>query len=217
MANETRHGHVVLSRCKEQPDGMLRFEDILATPLGEIEPSGAYDETDVQACACGCDTGEGTDFYCRYDRAGGFLYCPNCLQGYLQIFTDDAGETRMRFAVADGDLAVVREYLPANYKARWGRRSGEKGRRVVIFGSDSHGWTLDGYVVPRLASGLIAAWECKPPEHDASEEIVADIRGHIARNEIGKAHELASKYGYEIKKNGTLVNRGEKRSNTNGK
>ena len=51
------------------------------------------------------------------------------------------------------DLEIVREYLPSNYTAT----STEDG--ILISGHDSHGWTLDGYVIPRLASALIAVQE----------------------------------------------------------
>ena len=30
---------------------------------------------------------------------------------------------------------------------------------ITIFGTDSAGWTLDDYVIPRLASGMIYATE----------------------------------------------------------
>lgn len=33
---------------------------------------------------------------------------------------------------------------------------------VVIAGVDNAGWTLDGYVIPRLASGMIRAEEVQP-------------------------------------------------------
>ena len=52
--------------------------------------------------------------------------------------------------------SVVADYLPANYRA-YG--IGRDGRDVLIVGEDDHGWTLDGYVIPRLASGLIVAIE----------------------------------------------------------
>ena len=51
------------------------------------------------------------------------------------------------------DLQTVQDYLPSNYEAYWAYGA------IVIEGYDSHGWTLDGYVIPRLASGLIAAEE----------------------------------------------------------
>ena len=53
---------------------------------------------------------------------------------------------------------VVREYLPANFVAHIINDSGGN-ERVLIEGYDRAGWTLDGYVIPRLASGLIAAKE----------------------------------------------------------
>jgi len=54
------------------------------------------------------------------------------------------------------DLETVRSYLPANYPAQ------QTPDGVLISGQDSHGWTLDGYVIPRLASGLIVAEEQQP-------------------------------------------------------
>jgi hypothetical protein len=51
------------------------------------------------------------------------------------------------------NLGIVRDYLPKNYTATV--RDGD----VVIEGMDDHGWTLDGYVIPRLRSGLIVAVE----------------------------------------------------------
>jgi hypothetical protein len=56
-------------------------------------------------------------------------------------------------------------YLPGNYEviaaARVPAYEGAT-REVdgfVIAGEDSHGWTLDGYVIPRYASGLIGCTE----------------------------------------------------------
>lgn len=65
---------------------------------------------------------------------------------------------------------VVAAYLPENYKIisvaigteeETEKFSGTIGKpcHAIIGGSDFHGWTLDGYVIPRLASGLIAAKE----------------------------------------------------------
>ena len=52
------------------------------------------------------------------------------------------------------DLTAVRRYLPLNYRA-------EKNAfdSIIIEGFDVAGWTLDGYVIPRLASGLYFAKE----------------------------------------------------------
>lgn len=61
----------------------------------------------------------------------------------------------MRFAIAKGDLDVIRAYLPSNYKAN----SLNIDDSVLIMGEDNAGWTLDGYVIPRLASGWIFAEE----------------------------------------------------------
>jgi hypothetical protein len=50
-------------------------------------------------------------------------------------------------------IAQVREYMPGNYDAV------DLDGNVVVFGHDSCGWTLDDYVIPRLASGLWFAQE----------------------------------------------------------
>jgi hypothetical protein len=60
-----------------------------------------------------------------------------------------------RFAIVYHDRPdTVARYLPANYSVL--RVSPDE---VLIGGADVHGWTLDGYVIPRLASGLIRAEE----------------------------------------------------------
>lgn len=52
------------------------------------------------------------------------------------------------------ELRRVSAYLPSNYTADLAG-PGE----IEITGTDSAGWTLDGYVLPRLASGGIFATE----------------------------------------------------------
>lgn len=51
------------------------------------------------------------------------------------------------------DLKSVSAYLPVNYTAE------NAADGILISGHDVAGWTLDGYVIPRLASGLIFAHE----------------------------------------------------------
>lgn len=53
----------------------------------------------------------------------------------------------------------VARYLPTNYVA-----VNDGDGHTLIIGSDSGGWTLDGYVIPRLASGLRVAIEVEVPE-----------------------------------------------------
>jgi hypothetical protein len=48
----------------------------------------------------------------------------------------------------------VGAYLPAAYAVTL-----ETDETVVIEGTDRAGWTMDGYVIPRLASGMIACRE----------------------------------------------------------
>ena len=80
----------------------------------------------------------------------------------------------MRFAtVRNANSAKqVWAYLPGNYHIVGGD-IGEPGKPVyVIAGEDQAGWTLDGYVIPRMASGLIWADEVDP-------EMVAEIRREL--------------------------------------
>jgi hypothetical protein len=71
----------------------------------------------------------------------------------------------MRFALInlkpgqdeDDELRRVKRFLPSNYDAVIINDG------ILIAGNDSAGWTLDGYVIPRLASGLIFAKETAPP------------------------------------------------------
>lgn len=55
--------------------------------------------------------------------------------------------------VSGGTLDRVAQYLPSNYHALGVKDTGE----VVICGRDVAGWTLDDYVIPRLASGWMFA------------------------------------------------------------
>jgi hypothetical protein len=63
---------------------------------------------------------------------------------------------RARIARTFGSPAreQVEAYLPRNYEIE---RSDVT--QVVIAGRDDAGWTLDGYVIPRLGSGMIFATE----------------------------------------------------------
>ena len=60
-----------------------------------------------------------------------------------------------RFAIItspDSTLEQVEAYMPSNYQA-------VKLEVILIRGNDSAGWTMDDYVLPRLASGLHFATE----------------------------------------------------------
>jgi hypothetical protein len=58
-------------------------------------------------------------------------------------------------------LNLINNYLPANYTAELVAHPKEVKAYILIKGYDRAGWTLDGYVIPRLASGLIVAKEVK--------------------------------------------------------
>ena len=55
----------------------------------------------------------------------------------------------------EGFLERVRAYLPESYKVSYNSLT----KQFMITGHDVAGWTLDGYVIPRLASGLVFAEE----------------------------------------------------------
>lgn len=64
-----------------------------------------------------------------------------------------------RTAVVSGrdvTLERVRAYMPANYSAYMSDDSDDD---VIVTGQDYAGWTLDNYVIPRLASGGMVAIE----------------------------------------------------------
>ena len=74
----------------------------------------------------------------------------------------------MRFAIVTGarDAKELWAYLPNNFViVGGGAQSRERGGRTevrheyVIAGLDSHGWTLEDYVIPRLGSGSIGCRE----------------------------------------------------------
>jgi ribosomal protein L37AE/L43A len=74
--------------------------------------------------------------------------------------------TRMAIVTIDGlTLKEVQQYLPSNYGA-FRRPDG----RIQITGRDDKGWTMDGYVIPRLSSGLIPAREFTSMEDEANNQ-----------------------------------------------
>ncbi len=55
---------------------------------------------------------------------------------------------------------TIRAYMPANYTI-----VGEYSDCVLIAGHDHAGWTMDDYVIPRLASGLHPCTELSTKEN----------------------------------------------------
>ena len=53
-----------------------------------------------------------------------------------------------RLAIVHSDSPSVAAYLPSRYRVLE-----VKDGKTYIEGIDFHGWTLDGYVMPRLLSG----------------------------------------------------------------
>lgn len=77
--------------------------------------------------------------------------------------------------------ATIQAYLPRNYTVLMGPDG-----NWLIVGYDSAGWTLDDYVIPRLASGLHFAEEIAL-ESDPDEKLVAVARAarQVAINAVG--------------------------------
>lgn len=76
---------------------------------------------------------------------------------------------KLRCAIvnSDDDRQRVAAFLPHNYDVQsftLALPDGEVVERLLIVGSDVAGWTLDDYVLPRLASGLIFAEEISARE-----------------------------------------------------
>lgn len=67
----------------------------------------------------------------------------------------------MRYAIVSGNVKQdeVANYLPKNYSVIHQDRNG---CGILIAGEDDHGWTMDDYIIPRLASGMIVANEVWP-------------------------------------------------------
>lgn len=70
------------------------------------------------------------------------------------ILPHDVAERRAVVITPPERLKEVRAYLPDNYAAYV-----DGNGLMIIVGKDVAGWTLDGYVIPRLASGLTIAVE----------------------------------------------------------
>jgi hypothetical protein len=64
--------------------------------------------------------------------------------------------TRYAIVKTKDRLNVIQAYLPSNYEAEYLNQIPDT---ILIHGFDVAGWTLTGYVIPRLASGLYFAKE----------------------------------------------------------
>lgn len=76
----------------------------------------------------------------------------------------------MRYAlVAKATAAQIEPYLPSNYIAY------DTAAGAVIEGEDSCGWTLDDYVIPRLASGLYFGIEIDAPDPACNHSLTDEL------------------------------------------
>ena len=60
-------------------------------------------------------------------------------------------------SMPDRAKAKVAAYLPSNYSVTRAWLRGDGTATVLVEGEDSAGWTAEGYVIPRLASGWYTA------------------------------------------------------------
>lgn len=79
---------------------------------------------------------------------------------------------------------IVSQYLPSNYQVEgvaldrpFATDPSYTESVVIIGGRDNHGWTLDRYVIPRLASGLMRADEIDL-SHPVMQQLPAFRRSH---------------------------------------
>lgn len=91
----------------------------------------------------------------------------------------EARERVAVFPMTQPGIETARRYMPANYDVA------ELDGRLVIGGKDVAGWTLDGYVIPRLASGLYFAEEVLGKE-------AAVLYSRLVLRLAGEAEELRS-------------------------
>jgi hypothetical protein len=56
-------------------------------------------------------------------------------------------------------LEEVQRYLPEGWNAVIAASTANDEDVIVAWGEERAGWTVDGYIIPRLASGLIVAKE----------------------------------------------------------
>jgi hypothetical protein len=81
--------------------------------------------------------------------------------------------TRFAFVFGARRREEVAAYMPANFAVLGeGMRDGRT--FYVIGGTDNAGWTLDEYVIPRLASGLMRAQEVT--EREARDVVASSSR-----------------------------------------
>ena len=81
----------------------------------------------------------------------------------------------MRYAYIDrrGEIPsekIVAAYMPANYKV-----TVVTPERIWIAGNDNAGWTMQDYVIPRLASGIIYAREAVLGVDDPDQGLVPAV------------------------------------------
>ena len=80
-------------------------------------------------------------------------------------------ENPTRYALVNTpDSERVAPYLPSNYRV-----IGETEDGTLISGTDNAGWTMDDYVLPRLASGLHFGHEITREEAGIPEPTQADL------------------------------------------
>jgi hypothetical protein len=78
----------------------------------------------------------------------------------------------IRYAIVRGARSQreAEAYLPGNYRLVGALAATAENPEYVIEGHDDHGWTLDGYVIPRYLSGLIGCEEIDL-SHPAMKEV----------------------------------------------
>lgn len=139
--------------------GIAADKDHAAVPPTS-RPSNKYNGQ--VRCACGCKYW-GEDDLCVDCGRDILTFSPQ-----INAITDKTEAPDLRVALievrggpgfATEELRRVEAYLPRNFVAYLTASDGQHSQTIRISGYDNAGWTLQDYVIPRLASGLIFATE----------------------------------------------------------
>ncbi len=72
--------------------------------------------------------------------------------------------------VLEDSYYKAERYLPRAFKL-YGKVDTPEGKMIVISGFNNHGWTLEGYVIPRYMSGMIFCRELLIEELDSMKRL----------------------------------------------
>ncbi len=88
--------------------------------------------------------------------ADDFEDCCTHLENFFAEEVNEHQPNKIRIArIFSTDADTIAQYLPKNYRVA-STDDSDGSLSTLVVGTDDHGWTLDGYVLPRLGSALLA-------------------------------------------------------------